>query len=315
MKKAAVLFAAMIFTVLLVSCAEATLPEPTAEELLATLTEEFASRKSATFDGRIFYDGILVSRIHGTADDEAKRIFLREDDEDYLYFNRYLLKSASDGFIVEKTATSYAATLKKIPFSLFDFVYSAKNRGDIYMTDGLIVITFIDRGVKNTFSSSRQVSGGVFAVSHDGKRITGTSLTTTLTENGVSGSYSVRYSYGDGGSAFTEIPWVTPADTVSYALYAVNTLAESHGDDTLHVASSGKDTGVMLGSVVLDSAKISDVFVISLDDTSINLNIVYSEKVMVVGLSSAISEIQISYGTDYRVTSLTVNGGTRYYLR
>lgn len=309
---AGVFAAALFLCIFLSACAAEILPEPTAEELLADLTAEFSSRGSVYVDVSVYRDGQPEYFLSGTVDKTAKRILLN-GETDYLYANKYLLCDYGEGFVVEKSDTTYAETLLLLPFSMYDFTYSAKNRNEIYRSGNHIIVTFLNRGVKNTFSSSLTVSGGVFSITFDGSKITETVLTTTLTENGKDYRYSLHYVYSDGGSAFDDMPEVVPTNSLYYMQYALEAISAVHGYETLHVASNGYDTGVMIGSVVTDETKISEVFVIYIDGV-INLNVVYSEKVMVVGLSSAISEIQITYDSAFRVSTVTVNAGTKYYL-
>lgn len=315
MKKKTLIILTIVIMLALTACTVPTLPEETPDEFLERIVEEFREISSVAVSGKIFKDGILTSEIIGTVDDGNKKIALNENGFDYLYCNKYLIKSKEDKFFVEKTGTSFNATLAMLPFSLYHFTYNVKNRGEIYRSGDQIILTFLDKGVKNTFSSTQNVSGGVFSVSTKNGVITDTVLTTELTENGKNVAYSLHYSYKTGGGTFDTLPWVTPSDTLNYALYAVNTMALLHENKTLHTASGNYNTGVLLGAIILDTTKIKNVFVINLEDLSINLNIVYTEKVMIVGLSSSVEEIQITYDTNFNVSAVTINGGTKYYLK
>lgn len=297
----------------LVSCADKDDEPLGAEDFVALLSEEFSARKSVGIDGRYSVDGILSSEINGIVDVENKKILLSENDTEYRYFSKNLLKTDDNGnFVVESANSSFGSVLKKLPFSMYDFVYSSKNRGDIYRTGNTVVITFLDKGVVRTFSSSLAVSGGVFSIYTDGSKVLSTVLTTTLTEGNKTTRISYRYDYTESGEAFASLPYVTPTDTVSYATYVLNTLDEKYPSATLKVASSGYDTGVFIGSVPLDNDKLSKIFCSVVEDVTM-LHIVYSERIMIVGLTSTVEEIRISYDKDYTVSEVTVNGA-KYYL-
>ena len=297
----------------LVSCADKDDEPLVAEDFVALLSEEFSARKSVNIDGRYSENGILSSEIKGIIDDENKKIALSDNGTEYRYFAKNLLKTDDKGnFVVESANSSFDSALKMLPFSMYDFVYNSKNRGDIYRTGNTVVITFLDKGVIRTFSSSLAVSGGVFSIYTDGSKVLSTVLTTTLTEGNKTSQISYRYDYSEGSRAFDSLPYVTPTDTVAYATYVLNTLDEKYPSATLKVASSGHDTGVFIGSIPLDNDKLSKIFCSVVEDVTM-LHIVYSEKIMIVGLTSTVEEIRISYDKEYTVSEVTVNGA-KYYL-
>ncbi len=297
----------------LVSCADKDDEPLGAEDFVALLSEEFSARKSVNIDGRYSENGILSSEIKGIIDDENKKIALSDNGTEYRYFAKNLLKTDDKGnFVVESANSSFDSALKMLPFSMYDFVYNSKNRGDIYRTGNTVVITFLDKGVIRTFSSSLAVSGGVFSIYTDGSKVLSTVLTTTLTEGNKTSQISYRYDYSEGSRAFDSLPYVTPTDTVAYATYVLNTLDEKYPSATLKVASSGHDTGVFIGSIPLDNDKLSKIFCSVVEDVTM-LHIVYSEKIMIVGLTSTVEEIRISYDKEYTVSEVTVNGA-KYYL-
>ena len=314
MKKIIAITVFLLLIITLCACDSGTLPTPTAEQKLEYLTEKFSETEVMEVHGKIYRDGILYSEIDGVFDDANKRVKMTLDGVEYLYFSRFLLSKGDGGYAVGKVNTSFAETTKLLPFSLYDFTYSAKNRKDITMSDSHIYISFLDRGVKNTFSSSLDVSGGVFSIAHDEKRITDTVLTTNLTENGKTVSYSLHYSYGYGAAetAFDDIPFVAPANTINYTVYAVTTMASVHSGETLRDKSTGFNINAGIDVFILDRDEIINFFVITADD-SYELNIVYADN-YVIPILGGTKEVKITYDKDFRVSLVRV-GSNRFELR
>lgn len=314
MKKIACIAVIIVLALTLFACAKPTLPQPTAEEILSVLTEKFSSSPVFTVKGKIFTDGVLSSEIAGVVDDGNKKIDLTVDGSRYLYGSRYLLKSGENGFNAEKADTSFVSTLSMLPFGMYDFKYNKNYRSEILRAENHIIITFLDKGVINTFNSSMSVSGGVFTITYDNDTITDTVLTTTLTQNGKKSQYSVHYTYESGGEAFESFPWVEPTDTLVYARYALSVLSDAYKNQTLHVASSDFNTGIPFSEIKAEAKFVKDVFVVKTDN-NYSLNIIYSEKQIIVGISSGITEVQITFDTDYKISSVIINQGNRYYLK
>ncbi len=311
--KGVIIAVLLTLTVALYACNAPTVPEPDAEYVLNALCEKFEETPSVYIKGKIARDGVIDTEIVGTLDDTNKRILLNVNGEDKIYSSKYLLKGGADGVTVEKANTSYNATLGLVPFSMYDFKYNKNYVGDVKKTGNHIIISFLQTGANKIFDTAKSVAGGVFSISYDGNRITETVLTTTLTEGGKETRYSAHYSYFEGGKAFEEAPWVKPTDSADYAAYAMTQIAATHGEQTLWSAGSNRDTRVTMDALCAEFEKISNVVVVA-EKNDFSLVTFYSSPVQILGLG-AVSELAITYDTDYRATAVTVNQGVKYVVK
>ena len=314
-KKTAVLILFVLACcIMLVSCSAPTVKEPSAEETLITLLANFEEKSCHRVSGKITKNNENPTAVSFIADRENKKINLVTDGKTYDYYATYLMET-TDKTVVAKTDTTYAETLKSLaPFVLNSFVYDKNYRGEVYKTDGKIIVTFLNKGVKKSFDSTLNINGGVLAIGYRDGVITDSILTTSLTENGVSVPYYARYEYGTADSGdIGNAPSVTPGDNLNYASYAMNVLSELNVGKTLRTVSGKKDTGVSLKSIPVTAATVSSVTAIT-NENYITLVITYSKKQIIPGLSSSVESFRITFDENYVVNGININEGIRFIL-
>jgi len=306
---------AALFSAALFACTPKEVKQPTVEEKFTELLSSFEAVPCHTVTGKIFKDGNLISDISAVTHLPEKKIILNVNEENFYYGETFLCKK-DDDYIIEKSETDYRATLDTfMPFVIHNYVYNPLYRGEIYYSDGKYIVTFLNKGVKNSFSTPLNVNGGVLSVICENGEIVGSTLTTTVTENNVSYSLYCHYSYLKSDYEFTEKPWVRPTDSIGYAQYALKTLASHNLGKTLWTSSGKKNTEVSLGAIPVTSAVVKNVSSIVQEDGTATLFIDYSEKQIIVGLSSSMQSFKIIYDKNYEVKSITINDSVNYYLQ
>lgn len=300
--------------IMLVSCSSPTVKEPTAEETLLTLLADFEEIGCYSVSGKITKNNENPTDVSFVADRESKKIKLISGEKTYDYYATYLMET-TDKTVVSKIGTTYAETLKDLaPFVLNTFVYDKNYRGEVYKTDGKIIVTFLNKGVKKSFDSSLNIDGGVLTIGYKDGVITDSILTTKLTENGVSVPIYARYAYGTANSEdIGGVPFVTPTDSLNYASYAMNILCEMYADKTLRTVAGKKDTGVSLKAIPVTAATVSSVTAIT-NENYVTVVIVYSKKQIIPGLSSAVESFRITFDENYAVNGININEGIRFDL-
>lgn len=314
-KKTAVLI--LIVTaccIMLVSCAAPTVKTPSAEETLIALLANFEEISCYGVSGKITKNNENPTAVSFVADRENKKIELVSDGKTYDYYATYLMET-TDKTVVSKINTTYAETLRTLaPFVLNSFVYDKNYRGEVYKTDGKIIVTFLNKGVKRSFDSSLNIDGGVLAIGYKDGVITDSVLTTSLTENGVTVPLYARYEYQTAnGEDIGSVPFVTPTDSLNYASYAMSILSEQYVGKTLRTVAGKKDTGVSLKSVPVTAATVSSVTAIT-NENYITVVITYSEKQIIPGLSSSVESFRITFDENYVVNGININEGIRFNL-
>lgn len=300
--------------IMLVSCTKPTVKEPSAEETLLTLLANFEEISCYSVSGKITKNNENPTAISFVADPENKKIELVSDGKTYDYYATYLMET-TDKTVVSKINTTYAETLRTLaPFVLNSFVYDKNYRGEVYKTDGKIIVTFLNKGVKKSFDSSLNIDGGVLTIGYKDGVITDSVLTTSLTENGVSVPFYARYEYGTANSEdIGSVPFVTPTDSLNYASYAMSILSERYVGKTLRTVAGKKDTGVSLKSIPVTAATVSSVTAIT-NENYITVVITYSEKQIIPGLSSSVESFRITFDENYVVNGININEGIRFNL-
>lgn len=316
MKKTTALIAAIAFSILcLTACAAPTVKQPDPEQELVALLNGYKDVACHQIDGELYVDGKIKSSVTAKTDLPEKKIALFSNGTEYIYYARYLMKNDS-GFIIEKTDTDYAETLRAfLPFVINSFSYDKNSRGEIYRTENKIIITFLNKGVKSSFSSDLQANGGVLTIITENGAIAETTLTTTVTENGEAHTYYTHYRYRNAEYAFSDMPWIKPTDTLNYASYALNTLTSANRGKTLRAGSGKVDTGASLSAFKVSSETVSLVTAIVSDNNNyVTLVITYSVKQIIAGLSSAVEILAVTFDENYLVNSVIINEGQKYVL-
>lgn len=318
MKKSG-LVALLILTVCcvaLTACSHPTVKSPTDEERLISLLDSFFDGDSYATDGKIIKNHTDISTVSVKNDRTDKYLEITENDDTYVYYGTFLM-ARGETATIKKSGTTYAEMLHTyLPFSLHSFEYDSDYRGDLYITDDKIIITFLNKGVKVLFGSNLSVNGGVLVISFDEDGIVGSTLTTELTENGTTVSLYADYEYRkceDTEVSWETMPYVEPTDTLAYAQYAMSMLAQKNSGRTLKSVAGKKDTGVSLGAFATSSDVVSNVSTIAIEDY-VTLIIEYSEKQILVGLSSSVEILRITYDRSYDVSGVNINEGTKFSL-
>ncbi len=314
-KKTAVLILFVLACcITLVSCANPTVKEPSAEETLITLLANFEEIGCYCVSGKITKNNENPTAVSFVADRENKRIELVSDGKTYDYYATYLMET-TDKTVVSKINTTYAETLRTLaPFVLNSFTYDKNNRGEVYKTDGKIIVTFLNKGVKKSFDSSLNIDGGVLTIGYKDGVITDSVLTTHLTENGVTVPFYARYEYQTANSEDVgSVPFVSPTDSLNYASYAMSILSEKYVGKTLRTVAGKKDTGVSLKSIPVTAATVSSVTSIT-NENYVTVVITYSEKQIIPGLSSSVESFRITFDENYVVNGININEGIRFNL-
>lgn len=308
------LIAVILLCITLFACTPANVKQPSDEEILTELLSNYEQNPCHKIEGQIFKNNELFAKVSATTNLQEKKISLNFNDKEYLYYGTYLVRKESD-YVVDKSETNYLSTLNEfLPFVINNYVYDKDNRGELYRSENRIIVTFLNKGVKNSFASPLSVNAGYLSIGFDGKEITDTTLTTTVTENGVSYPLYCHYKYQTSDFTFNNLPWVCPTDTIGYAAYAMNTLSTLNVGKTLKTASGKRDTGVELSAIKVTNALVKNVTTIMLDNKNTTLIIDYTERQVIIGLSSSIQTFKIIYDENYTILSISINEGTTYVL-
>ncbi len=314
MKRLLAVLLTALFLLSLFGCTAPSIPEPTVEENLSTLLSDHKDIPVHSIEGKIFLDGKLTSTVTAKTNLVGKEITLIDNGVEYIYYGTYLMKKDGD-YVIAKSNTNYATILSTyLPFVIDDFSFSVNNCGDIKRMGDVTVIEFYNEGGELSFPTDLDLSGGVLTVTEKDGVITESTFSSTVTEKGVSLPVYAHYVYQTADNVIDVLPWIRPTDSVDYLTYAMDILVDKYAGYTLRTMANKIDTGVSLGALPIDAKLIKDVKIISLED-NFSLFFEYSTKQIVVGLSSTINNITVTFNREYSISTLVVNEGARYELQ
>lgn len=316
----AVLFVVIVLTALLLSCAGTPQTTIAPEQKATALFSDFQSQKVCAVTG-VVQKGEEKKEIYAVVDAENNAAYLSVDGVSTVYYAKTTFRQKDDGYEVVSVSDNFRTFLKNLPYSAYFFSFDKDDCESAHLTGSHLVVTFGGAGVKRCFSSDENVSGGVFTAAFSGDSILSTVLTTELTVGNQTQTLYARYAYSYAGSVDTDLT-ITPSDGVPYAVYAIKKLVAANSDKTLCLADSGKDTDTTLDAILPTATSEY----ITLDDLKsayaidsneyVTLHVEYDGAKTVIGLSSSVREIDLTYRkTDYVVTLIVINDGLRYVLQ
>jgi hypothetical protein len=253
-----------------------------------------------------------ITNYNGIIYDNMSQAKITTDDTTYYYFGGIRFMGDSDGVSIVDYIT-YPSLLDLMGTTLLNFSYDSSNISSIEKIDDVIFVRFIGIGTQYSFGLDLEFYGGTFSVFLDEGKITKTILSSSYISNKITYSYNNITEYGSCEKLWDSSPKVLPSENAMYANYLLTKLSEKNSTTTFHLSSNDYDTTTAVEEIVKTESLISSVFIIS-DDSIHTITITYTTSQIILGLGSAITEVEICYNDDYELLYMYINSGNKYYL-
>lgn len=278
-------------------------------EKLAVLLD-FLQVNTHMVSGSFAVEGQKTQIFDGVISKKDLRLSLRIDETKYYYSNKILLKSTDEKYYVENADTTLSVQNNLMPYNLFYFSYSENNSDKIFMGNNTIGISFVNKGAMLSFNSNMEVLDGLLSINFADDKI----VTSVFTANNSSGKKIVAtYNYTKSDYVWDKAPKAAPSDTLNYANYLIGVLSKKYDGYTIHTKDNF-NTEATIGDISTEKVKTVTSVDITEENKYYSLTLTYSTKVMIVGISSAITTLTIIYDIDYNVSSIRINA-TDYILK